>query len=36
MSLAMHLSQSQKIRETEEAAERREKYKSKDSTEHVA
>ena len=36
MSLAMHLSQSQRVREAEEANERREKYKGKDSTENVA
>jgi hypothetical protein len=36
ISLALHLSQSQRVREEEDAIERREKYKNKDNTEHVA
>lgn len=34
ISLALHLLQAQRVREDEEAALRREKYKSKDQTEH--
>jgi hypothetical protein len=36
MSLALHLFQSQRIREGEEAAIRREKYKSKEKKEEIA
>jgi len=34
ISLALHLLQSQRVREGEEAEQRREKYKSKDKTEN--
>jgi hypothetical protein len=36
MSLALHLLQSQRVREDEDAVERREKYKNKDGSENVA
>jgi len=36
ISLALNLMQSQKVREQEEAAERRDKFKGKDNTETIA
>jgi len=36
MSLYLHVTQSQRVREAEDASERREKYKDKDSSENVA
>jgi hypothetical protein len=36
MLLFLHLTQSQRVREAEDATERREKYKGKDNTETVA
>jgi hypothetical protein len=36
MSLALNLAQSQKVREAEQAIERRDKFKGKDNSEHIA